>query len=313
MNRAMVGATVLMVALMCGGKMVVGKPQLAVPDSAKRLGTALHKNLSALLVAGGLLAGAQLGLPGAATADDNGHLWEEQLSQDVYSSVFYMTHAQAASNQNQVNHVMYVGDTEDGEHLFAGLYMFFLEPWQGSLHLYNGEGVLLADGVARTDIEIFPDPLQDFGVVNLFIIKGLELGEGYVPIVGFPYPIGDVGKDLHLVAYGDDEADPGNVFKLVLRQRECEVADALGFRRIGIGMSTCAPPEGILHSILGAPIFDSMNGNLVGFYGEPVRKGSIVFQNPAFVEFSSGEQVEAFSVDSTGLLATQWGAIKARQ
>ena len=311
MSRFLVLQVAVLAALLGGGTAVSAKAKLTgfltTDVRPMGIGTILQKQAASMLLAGGLLLGAQQ-LPAQAQGEaDVPQVWTDELTQESYNSVFYMTPNQEDSTT--LRHVLYIGDTPEGEHIFAGLYMYFLDAWQGDLRLYGSNGQLFADGVERTDIEVFPDPFNDFTVVNLFTIEGLELGEGYTPIMVVPYPIDEFGKELNMVAYGVNEAHPESLFNLVRQQRTCEVTDPKGWGNVGIGMSTCAPPAGIMHSNHGAPIFKS--GEMVAFYGEAARAGYVVLQHEAFTEYSSGQQTGATAVSSRGKLSTTWAAIKA--
>ena len=312
MSRLLVLQVAVLAALLGGGTAVAAKAQLTgfltTDVRIARIGTMLQKHVPALLLAGSLLLGAQQLPAQAQGAADAAQVWTEEMTQPTYNSVFYMTPNQEGSTT--LRHVLYVGDTPEGEHLFAGFYMYFLDPWQGNLHLYNSGGRLLADGVARMDVEVFPDPNNDFNVINLFTIAGLELDGTQTPIVAMPYPIDAFGQELNMVAYGANADQPANLFNLVRRQRTCAVTDPKGWIEVGVGMSTCAPPAGIIHSINGAPIFDPQNGELVGFYGEPARAGYVALQNLALVEFSREQQTGATAVRSRDKLPTTWAAIK---
>ena len=313
MSRLLVLRIAVLAALLSGGTALSAKARLMgflTADVRKAgIGTVLQKHASALLLASGLLLGAQQ-LPAYAQGEaDAPQVWTEEMTQESYNSVFYMTPNQEGNTT--LRHVMYIGDTPEGEHIFAGLYMYFLDRWQGDLRLYGSNGQLLADGVERTDIEVFPDPFNDFTVVNLFTIEGLELGEGHTPIMVMPYPIDEFGTELNMVAYGVNEAHPESLFNLVRRQRTCEVTDPKGWRNVGVGMSTCAPPAGTIHSNHGAPIFNPQTGEMLAFYGEAARAGYVALQHEAFTEYSSGQQTGATDVSSKGKLSTTWAAIKA--
>ena len=313
MSRLLVLRVAVLAVLLGGGTALSAKSQLTgfltTDVRIAGVGTVLQKHVASMLIAGSVLLGAQQ-LPAQAQGEaDAPQVWSEEMTQESYNSVFYMTPNQEGSTT--LRHVLYVGDTPEGEHLFAGLYMYFLDAWQGDLHLYGSNGQLLADGVERTDVEVFPDPFNDFSVVNLFTIEGLELGEGYTPIMVMPYPIDEFGKELHMVAYGVNEEHPESLFNLVRQQRTCKVTDPKGWGDVDIGMSTCAPPTGIIHSIHGAPIFNPESGEMLGFYGEPTRAGYVVLQREAFTEYSSGQQTGATAVSSRGKLSTTWAAIKA--
>ena len=313
MSRLMVIRVAVLIALLCGGTALSAKGRLAsfftTDVRPAGLGTILQKHVPALLLAGSLLLGTQA-LPALAEQGEEAQQgWTEEMTQETYNSVFYMIPAEEGITT--LRHVIYVGDTADGQPLFAGLYMYFLDRWQGDLLFYDNNGQLIAEGVERTDVEVFPDRFKDFNVINLFTVEGLELDGTHAPITAVSYPLDEWGKELHMVAYGMNEENPESLFSLVRRQQTCEVTDPKGWGVVGVGMSNCAPPEDIVHSVNGAPIFNPDNGELVGFYAEPARVGYVVAQNPAFVEYSSGE-AGVTAVSAKGKLSTTWAAIKAR-
>ena len=305
---------VVLAALLWGGTALSVSAQGRLMErlgTGTSLGKVLQKHVPALLLAGGVLLGT-LQLPAQAQMSNvtEEQVWTEEMSQETYNSVFYMSTSQ--EDNPTIRHALYIGDTDEGEHLFAGLYMYFLEPYQGDLRFYASDGQLLAEGVSRTDVKVFPDPFNDFNVVNLFTIEGLKLEETPTPIVAAPYPIEEFGKELNMVAYLSAPDAPDGVFNLVRRQRDCQVVDPRGWLAVGIGMSSCAPPPDIAHSLNGAAIFDADSGELVGFYGEHVQGVHVVLQNAEFAEYSSGQSSVITAVDSKGKLSTTWAAIKAK-
>lgn len=305
----------LLVALLSGGwQSAVGRGGSVLPHSdtatkmtkKKGLISALQRYATTMLVAGGLMVSAPQ-LPVLAQQGEPDAVWTDQLTREVYNSVLYL--ALAGEEGGYMRHVIYIGDTPDGEHLFAGLYLWGLNRGNGNLLLYGRNG-LIADGLERTDVEVFIDPLGDYNDVSVFTLGGLDLGGNYEPIMPVSYPLDEMDKELDAVAYGMNAVAPKSVLDLPLMQRSCKVTGHHGWGVLGVGMNDCVPIEGLLRSSHGSIIFDHENGDMVAFFGELSRKGYATAGNPLFIDYIMERQTPT-AVDSRDKLPVTWGAIKA--
>ncbi len=215
----------------------------------------------------GSMSGSQSGIPngwserlGAQDEEDINAAWNDAVTKG--DSVLYL--ALTNKDYDHMHHIVYVGNTRTGEPLFAGIFLY----WHAIdyIRFYSSRGLLIK-GFEQRDVMIFPDPLGLYAELTVFTIKDFSLPEGYVPVMPAMFPLEDVGRELVMSQYGVHVDDPDTLFDLPLRQRSnCQIIDALGWGNVGIGRHNCAPIPGA-HSSYGAPIFDAITGELLGFYG----------------------------------------------
>ena len=114
-----------------------------------------------------------------------------------------------------------------------------------------------------------------------------------------------------MVQYGVREDDPETLLDLPIKQRSCKVLDPKVWAKLGIGRHTCTALEDA-HGSFGAPIFRSVSGKLVGFYGgsTPAQANHAEGMTDEFLNFIIEQQTNPTAVDHKGKLAITWSSLK---
>ena len=237
-------------------------------------------------------------------AEDVNAAWSEDV-EEMGKGVFYM----AARNRGyeHMHHLVYIGDTETREPMFAGLFLRGHE--NDYIRLYSQHG-LVAQGFEQREIMVFPDPLDLYAEVTVFTIKNIDISDRYEPIMPEMYPFEGVGAELKMLQYTLNRDDPESYKNLVLRERSnCEIIDPMGWGRVQVGMHTCASFEGALGSY-GAPLL--LGKKVVNFYGGSNGENTYFAEGMSLelIDFINGQQINPTAVISKGKLATTWGEIK---
>lgn len=270
------------------------------------IATTFKKHVLALLAASSLMLASPQAIVQAqmeAGQEDPNAAWSIEMEGGIYDSVMYL--ALSNPDYDHLHHVIYLGEADSGEPLFAGLYLIGHE--EDHIRLYDRNSLVTQD-FKQMDVEVFPDPLDSFSEVRVFTIKDLNLQGDYEPIIPGPYPVNEIGEKLEMVAYGMNAEDPESLFDLPLMRRSCEVVNPQGWANVGVGLHNCAPMEGANHSFFGAPIF--RDGKLVAFNAGKTR--SAYSAEGTYTEFLEylGYQTPA-AVRAKDKLPTTWAALKA--
>ena len=242
---------------------------------------------------------------GEEDEEDNALAWSEKVTEG--SGVFYI--ALRNPDYEHIHHVVYVGDTATGEPMLAGLFLVGHETDHITLYAHDG---WVTQGFMQRDVQVIPDPLDLYAQVTVFTIKDLNLHGRYTPVIPELFPVTEVGKDLQMVQYGGDT--PESLANLPIKQRSCKTLNANVWGELGIGRHSCNAIEGS-HGAFGAPIFDPVTGNIIGFFGGDTPAGANLSEGmtQAFIDFVISQQANPTAVDSKDKLAVTWGALKKAQ
>ena len=238
--------------------------------------------------------------------EDNDLVWSEEVTQG--DGVFYL--ALRNPNYEHIHHVVYVGDTATGEPMFAGIYLVGHE--EDHITLYAPDG-WVTQGFMQREIMNYPDPLGLWSEVTVFTIKDLNLAGRYTPVSLSDFPVHDKGRKLHMLQFGVNADNPEALADLPIKQRSCEVLPPNVWGKVpGVGRHSCAPLDES-HGEFGAPIFDAVTSDFVGFFSETAPSGANLSEGmtPDFIQFILEQQANPTAVEARDKLTTTWGAIKS--